>query len=611
MVMESPGHPARPLPPTGAPARSVTSADAVYAFTTAWFAALADSGVRHVVVSPGSRSTPLTLAAARTSALRCWPVVDERSAGFFALGMARQSRAPVALVCTSGSAAANYLPAVVEAHHARVPLVLLTADRPPELRGWGAGQTIEQQALYGAHARWLGELPVAGERGASPEVARAWAVRCVAQARRSPAGPVHLNFPFREPLEPRASLSRAATEATARAAATHSVPAPAADPDQVAELAERVREHPRGLIAVGPLDATPDLAEAVAALARASGWPILADPLSGLRRGPHVEGTPLLAAADLWGRDEGLTSGVAPDVVLRLGAMPTSKAFRLWMERVRPRHLVRVDPDDSWADPSFASTWILDADPAALCRAVARRAATLPPDSRRTEWTRGLVALDRRAAGAAARSLEGGGLDEPAAIRAALEVLPDGATLWVGNSMPVRDLDAALRPGPGPLRVLASRGANGIDGNVSSALGAAAASGAPTLLVCGDLTFLHDLGGLLSATRFALPAVVLVLDNDGGGIFSMLPVAARSDPGDFERYFRTPHGLDLARAGDLFGLEVERVADADDLRRAVAEGLACGRPRLVVARVDRDAGFATRRAAVAAATEAARGEDGA
>ncbi|MGH0036734.1 MAG: 2-succinyl-5-enolpyruvyl-6-hydroxy-3-cyclohexene-1-carboxylic-acid synthase [Myxococcota bacterium] len=594
--------------PEGGVPGDAMAADPVYAFTGAFFQALVASGVRHCVVSPGSRSTPLTLAAAACPGLELWPVVDERSAAFFALGLARASRDPVALVCTSGSAAANYWPAVVEAHHSRVPLILLTADRPPELRGWGAGQTIDQLALYGRSARWLGDLPVAGESGARPEVARAWAARAAAESRRRPGGPVQLNWPFREPLEPREGADRSPGASRGAGEATRVSDAVALpDPDQTAELAELMGAHPRGLVVAGPIDATPDQCEALCELARSAGHPIWADPLSGLRRGLHAKQAPLLSAGDFWARHPEQADAVRPDLVIRFGAMPTSKAFRLWLERTPPAHTVLVDPDSDWADPSASATWVLDCDPAALCRGVVRRAHGSPgrdvPVAGRDPrgYLDAALALDAEVARRVGQSLDAAPFCEPVAVRALLRGLPEGALLWVANSMPVRDVDAWLAPGTAPLRVVASRGANGIDGTASSALGAAAAHGGPAVLLCGDLAFLHDLGGLLSARQFDLPLVIVVLDNGGGGIFSMLPVAKRIEARDFDRWFRTPHGLDLARAGDLFGLATARVSDETSLLAAVNQALASGRPGLVVARLDPDVGWSTRRAAWAAA----------
>ncbi len=580
--------------------------DAVYSFTSAYFEALAGAGVEHVVISPGSRSTPLTLSAARSAALRCWTLIDERSAGFFALGLARVSRRPVALVCTSGSAAANYWPAVVEARHDHVPLILLTADRPPELRGWGAGQTIDQLRLYGEYARWLGDMPVAGEAGATTEVARAWALRSVADAQRRPARPVHLNWPFREPLEPDGLVVAGPADGGPRFVDEPQVPAPA--PDVVADLTDWIREHPRGLVACGPLDADDDLAHAIADLARAAGWPIWADPLSGVRCGEHVATATVLEAGDLWARDGRFASTVAPDAVLRFGALPTSKAFRRWLGGCAPEAVVQVDADGDWADPDRASHRWLPCDALALCRAAVRRlgGADGSRDVGASAWPEAVRCADRAASRSARAALDATPWSEPVAVRCAVEAMPADSNVWVASSMPVRDLDAWLPTSERRLRILGNRGANGIDGTISSALGAAVGSERPTLLLCGDLAFLHDLGGLLGVARFDAPLVIVVLDNDGGGIFSMLPIAGAIGADEFERLFRTPHGLDLGRAAALFGLALSEVGDVDELVRAVEEGVASNRPKLVIARVDADESWSARRRAWDAAGAAAR-----
>jgi len=588
-----------------APAGGALS-EPVYAFTGALCEALAEEGVRHVVVSPGSRSTPLVLAVAATPGLRAWPLVDERSAGFFALGLARATRAPVALVCTSGSAAANYLPAVVEARTGRVPLVLCTADRPPELRDRGAGQTIDQLRLYGSHALWFAELPVAGEEGATPASARAAGRRAARVARGRPAGPVHLNLPFREPLEPRAPLPAAGPADPPPAVSGPARPAPEPSPDLVAELVEEAAGAFRGLVVAGPWDDGPDAVEAAAELARAAGWPLWADPTSQLRR--LAGEAPLLACGDAWARAPGFADRHAPDLVLRLGAPPTSKALRLWLERRPPRSLWLVDPDGAHEDPSGLATRVLSVEPAALCRALARRlgrrrrrrpgAGAYARALRRADGRAGRVLSQRLAAAAPAAGLE------PAAVRAVAEALPGDAILYVSNSMPVRDLDAWMPAGPPGVRVLANRGANGIDGVVSSALGAAAAGAGPVVLLTGDLALLYDLGGLLAARRFTLPVVVVALHNDGGGIFSMLPVAERAPADVFEDLYRTPHGLDFRHAAALFGLRFERAAEPAAVRRAVERALAAGGAHLVEVPLDRDASLAFRREAWRAVAEA-------
>ncbi len=577
-----------------------------YPFAIEFMAELAHGGVRHVCVSPGSRSTPLAIAAGREPGLRVSTHVDERSAGFFALGLARASRSPVALVCTSGTAAANLLPAVVEAHHARVPLIVLTADRPAELRDWGAGQTIDQLRLFGTAAHWFAELSPPEQHDDALRYAQSLAARAAAESRGHgvrAAGPVHLNWPLREPLEPRSAEDLAPARRLRRGLLV-SRPESQVAPEALDALAEIASVHEKGWIACGPADLTPAEVEAVAGLSRATGWPIVADAASQLRRGAHVASTPVLAAADLWLRDAAVAKAVAPDVVVRLGPTPVSKAHRLALEANPPRHLIVNDADGSWQDPSHLATQVVVADLESFCRAWAGRCHARRADS---GWLDRLQRMDRAATIEVGRVLDEDAprLCEPRAVRALCESLPDGSILYVSNSMPIRDVDALLSLGPSRVRLLANRGANGIDGVTSSAIGAAAADGRVVLLT-GDLAFLHDLGGLLAATRHALDVTVVVIDNDGGGIFSFLPVAEAIDPAGFESLFRVPHGLDLAAAAPLFGAGFERATSEEALRKALDMAHAASGLSIIQVPVNAAESRASLRSVVAAATAAAR-----
>jgi 2-succinyl-5-enolpyruvyl-6-hydroxy-3-cyclohexene-1-carboxylate synthase len=551
------------------------------AFAAALFEELIRSGVEHACLCPGSRSAPLAIAAVQQPALRCWSHVDERSAGFFALGLAKASRTPVALVCTSGTAAVNFHPAVVEAHHARVPLLVLTADRPPELRDWGAGQTIDQSHLYGGAARWFAEAPVPEPGEAPLRHARALASRAAATARARPPGPVHLNLPFREPLSPESvplgvppQLGPLALDGRDGAPYTAAeAVAPSPPPELVSRLADSLHGCERGVIACGPLDATPREAAAIAELASALGWPLLAEPTSQLRRGPHAPHAPIVASADLLLRDPGTARRLAPDCVLRFGDTPTSMALRLWLERERPGRLLLVDPDGVWHDPSHLASALLRLEPRALCEALVPclgRGAAAP-----STWLRDFLDADRRARRALETALD----DDPAllAARAVRELgaaLPDEALLYVSNSLAVRDLDAFLPAGPKSLRVLCNRGANGIDGMLSSALGAAASDTAPVVLLTGDLAFLHDAGALLVAHRHPLRASIVVLDDDGGGIFSFLPVAEHGEAVGFQQYFRAAHGLDLGGVARAYGAHFVSVSSWEHFRTALKDSFA-------------------------------------
>ena len=527
-------------------------------------AQLRASGVAHAVVAPGSRSTPLALGIARARGITAWLQLDERSAGYFALGLARQLRAPVALVCTSGTAAANFAPAVIEAFLSRVPLVVLTADRPPELRDVGANQTIDQRALYGTHVKWAIELPLPDAAPAVQRQAGAAAARAVAIAVTAPAGPVHLNLPFREPLIEASSARLPGADEPAPVVVAAPAPAPPAAEPLAAWVA--AASGRRGLIVCGP-EAYGLPAEAITELAAELGWPVLADALSGLRAGRHRLGH-IIDAYDPLLRSPAFAAAARPELVLRFGAAPTGRPLTEFLARSGATHSV-VDAPGGWRDPDALASAVLHADPERWCRAAvaalrARRPAAfsgLAGDAARTNpqandsawlglWQRANAAARdalRTAVDALAEPFEG------SAPQALARVLPDGATLVVGNSMPVRDVDAFFPALARDIRLVGTRGASGIDGVVSTAVGAAAARGGPVALLIGDLSFLHDLNGLWALRRHALSLTVLLVNNNGGGIFHFLPQAEAATPDEFEQWFGTPHGLDFRHAVALHG----------------------------------------------------------
>ncbi len=569
-------------------------------FATSFVEGLLCAGVTDLCACPGSRSTPVVAAAVATPGLRLWSHLDERAAAYFALGLAKARHGPVAILSTSGTAAANFLPAVAEAWHARVPLVVLTADRPPELRGWGAGQTLDQVKLFGSHVRWFAETPP--PEGTTPDAryARALASRAVAVARGRPAGPVHLNLPFREPLAPGDGpvATRDAVAALGRPAGPMCLAGapPEPDPACVERLLGPARVARHGVLACGPLDAGPAFAEAAVRLARAAGWPLLADALSNLRGGPHTKEAPLVAGFDALLRDEAFAAGHAPDFVIRFGDPPTSKAWRLWLERHPEVHLGVVDPDDGWADPSHLAAHVVRAEPTALARALAERLErSAPPGA--PAWRRAFLDAERAAQEIfEASGSEASPLLEPRLVREIAAALPDGATLYVSNSMPVRDVDSFLPISARRLRMLGQRGVNGIDGIVSAALGASAGSPGPVVCLIGDLALLHDLGGLLAARRHELRVTFVVVNNDGGGIFSYLPVADLGARVAFTEQFTTPHGLALRSAAQLFGLGYERAGTAAELRPALAAALEAPGSTLLEVPLDRMASVAEHRA---------------
>lgn len=601
--------------------------DAVYAYVARFFTGLADAGVEHVVVSPGSRSTPLAIAAELCGRLRTWIQLDERAAGFFALGLAKASGRPAVLVCTSGTAAANYLPAIVEAHHARVALIVATADRPSELRDFGAGQTIEQTGLYGHHARWRVEVPIAAAGREALQHATLLAARAVEQAVARPAGAVHLNWPLRQPLAPTPTAlaalfagvsgspdgavqrpTAATADGSARAAAAicglrFSRAEPTAGARDIDELASLVAGCARGVICAGPMTADDRLAAAIARFATRAGWPLLADPASSLRCGPWVDGSLVLATGDLLSRAPGFGADHRPQVVVRIGDAPVSKAQRLWLEAAMPDAVWWLDEGGQWGEPSRQATRVVRGGASSLLEAVAERLPAARDGGQ--SWPASFSAASRRGSAALDQSLaEPGSFGGLAVARAVARAMPAGSPLFVSNSMPIRLLDLALACRREPLLVFCNRGASGIDGVTSTALGVAAASDRPGVLFTGDLAFLHDLSGLLLARREAIALAIVVLDDGGGGIFSFLPIAEQGEAVAFERLFRTPHGIDLARAAALFEIAYHAVGSGPELEAALA--LARSRPgvSLIHARVDPAQSTARLRAAVGRAVAA-------
>lgn len=532
---------------------------------------LARSGVAEAVICPGSRSSPLALALDREAGIETTVLLDERSAGFYALGLAMAGGGPVAITCTSGSAAANFHPAVVEADEAGIPLIVLTNDRPPELRGIGAGQTIDQIGLYGAAVRWFCE---AGTHDADdPGLLHMRSIACRAAGEaRAGRGPVHLNLSWRDPLGPEPAPSDVvATARLGREGRSETQPLTALvesrDPGEwlAEELAGHIGAAERGLIVCGrQLD--PGLREPTAALAAAAGMPILAEPISQLRLGPHAGGdrggATVIAAYDLIVRDT--PEALQPDLVLRFGDMPTSKPLRAWLAGLGDVAQLVVDPPGRWNEPSRTAAALIRCDPGALARALAGRLAA--PAESDDEWTAGWAAAERAAQEAIDGVLaEPSAISEPAVHRALGELFADGERVLVGSSMPIRDQEAFTRAGGADVLFAGNRGANGIDGTISTAAGFARGAAAGTWVVLGDLALAHDLGGLQALEAVGSPLRIVVLDNGGGGIFDFLPQASQVPTAAFERLFTTPSRLDLEKVADLFGLAYVAVGETGQL----------------------------------------------
>jgi len=533
-------------------------------------------GMEHACTSPGSRNTPLVLSMARETRLQSWSHVDERAAGFFALGAAKASGRPVAVTCTSGTAAANLFPAVIEAREAGVPLIVLTADRPPELRDIGAGQTIDQIKLYGDAVKWFFELGVPTASAEDLRWVRALACRAYWTAVGGRPGPVHINVPLREPLVLSEPLPADEPGGGGR---PHGQPwlrqQEGASPVTDAPGSGR-HEFSRTVFIAGGLGLDPALGARLAAFAVRARVPLLADPLSGARSGAAA-----IAHFDLILRDPDTTARLRPDSVCQIGELPTSKPLRRWLESLDQARYVHYAADERWHDPvSRVSQRIVGSLADLLDRA--ERDEVAPDDS---DWLDQWAAADRLVAHAITEPLLPAGLSEPAVITALAQFLPSTATLFVGASMPIRDVEEFFPALNHPPRVLANRGANGIDGTVSSAFGAAAAVEGEVVLVLGDVTLAHDLGGLLAARRTGVKLTIVLLNNDGGGIFNFLAVANEGEV--FDRHVATPTGLNFALAAELYGLGHVGVDNVDAFADALMGALAGGGSTIIEVRTDR------------------------
>ena len=572
---------------------------------------LARCGVSDAVLAPGSRSTALAMAFHDDPRIRLHVEIDERSAGFLALGLARATGRPAPVVVTSGSAVANLHPAVIEADQGQVPLLLLTADRPPELRQTGANQTIDQAAIFGRSTRWQVDLGVAEDRRTANGLWRSSTCRAVAAAvgdGLAPPGPVHVNLPFREPTVPltddgRATSAPFASELEGRpgqARWTRTTVAPRRmDDEELRGLAGRLLATERGLVVVGATTPGSGVAAAAGAihdLARATGWPVIAEPSSGARTDPTTVLThaPLLlshAEVARWG---------TPDLVLRIGRTGLSRELAGVLTAQVPQLLLGAE--GAWDDPERTIGERLVADVRATCASLSV-ALGLPTTS---AWGDRWRALDAAAAAAVAAVLDRDEVpSEPRTARDVVAGVPSGTTLLVASSMPIRDVDRFAVPRP-DLRVLANRGASGIDGFVSTVLGVALASPAtPVVALTGDLSLLHDANGfLLAPDAQRVDATFVVVDNDGGGIFSFLPQAAF--PGSFERVFGTPHGREVADLARFHRLGYTEVSAAGQLPAALTTAIDAGGIQLVHVRTDRAANLQLHRqltAAVHAAVE--------
>jgi len=538
--------------------------DVAQAFAATFVDELAVQGVEFACVSPGSRSAPVAMALQRHPRIKVIVHIDERCGSFFAVGLGKATGKPAVVLSTSGTAAAELHAAVVEASYSRTPMIVITADRPPELQGVGANQAVDQQHLFGSAVRWFVDPGAPVEM---PNAARVWrrlAARAVAEAA---GGPVHLNLPFREPLVPPPGEIPVAEPVPPQSLTSgRLLPSQA----QLASLASALQRSQRPLVVVGEMRDGERLAPALHRL----GVPLIAEPTSQLRRveaGAAVESYEALLRAG-WSLQHG------PDLVVRIGATPTSRVLNRWLAAAAAPTFL-IDPDHAWRDQDHAATSVMACDPQPLLEALT------PVD--RPAWREQWVSAGKRATAAIAATLVSTPLHEGHVVRALSSRLPDPGQVFIGSSMPIRAADSFWPLARPQQRFFGNRGASGIDGLVSSGLGVATGRDAvPTVLLLGDLSLYHDMNGLWALQRHGIRATLVVCDNNGGGVFNFLPQAEHQDV--FEEIFATPLGLDLSQVARLYGLVYSPVSDRSGLEPAIADAIAAPTPTMVVVRFKRE-----------------------
>lgn len=533
---------------------------------------LARSGLKAVCAAPGSRHTPLMLAFAKHPDIQVYSHLDERSASFFALGLALASDAPVALVCSSGTAGANMYPAIIEAHQSRVPLIVLTADRPHELRHSGANQTIDQIKMFGDFVLWFVDMPL--PEANPPAIAirnlRTTANRAYAKANGLRKGVVHLNFPFRKPLEPtpvegdmldtpQGAEAKDNGKAFTDIILGSSIFDTYVDKDRLKEIAEIISDEENGIIiAGGAITKSKNLIDAVASLSMMCNYPILAESLSHLR----IRDTNI---SSLGGYDYFLTTtNNPPNVVIRIGNVPISASINTFLKNTKIKYLMQISPSGEWMDDSHLTTHFLTFNETlALAHPLVEKWKRRPKSDLWNEYEKS----EKTTWDTIDHEIETGAYFDGAVVYDVVDLIPHESTLFVGNSLPVRHLDQFGKPQDKRIYTYANRGASGIDGNISTALGAGSARpNKPLVGIFGDITFYHDMNGLLAVHRCGVPITIVLINNDGGGIFNRLPI--KDYEPEFTEYFITPHGLDFSHTAKLYGLDYIQIDAREGQREA-------------------------------------------
>lgn len=508
---------------------------------------LSSLGVKHACISPGSRSTPLTYAFASNKKIKCFPVIDERSSGFFALGLTKGAKNPVALVCTSGTAVAELYPAIIEAYQSKVPIIVCTADRPPELKNIGANQTINQENIYKNHIRWFADagLPYVSKKGI--EKIRSITQRAIIESSIKNIGPVHINFPFKEPFEPN-SFTDEITQKVLGTAKRNSDffkdlnRANKISPKQLSKVSADVNDYQKGIILIGFDNYSKGFFNACRLLSLKTGYPIFTDAASGMRFNVSTSKS-VLTNYESYLRSKIFTSAHKPEYIIQFGRNFTSKTLSNFIGESKSKKLL-VNQFGNWKNPKETSTSVIAVDPEIFCKKLIQLFKR--KSVKRNEWLNDFIAIENHATIIKNKIFYQAKFpNETKIITEALSAIPDNSNLMISNSLPIRDLDLAASLMKKKINLFNNRGASGIDGIISTALGIAQSTSKKTFLITGDLAFYYDINSLLNASLYSIPLTIILINNNGGRIFEVLPISAYKKI--FEKYFVTPHNLEFKK----------------------------------------------------------------
>ncbi|MFA6977975.1 MAG: 2-succinyl-5-enolpyruvyl-6-hydroxy-3-cyclohexene-1-carboxylic-acid synthase [Ignavibacteriaceae bacterium] len=540
-------------------------------WATIFLEQLAKLGVKYICISPGSRSTPLTLAAAYNKKFTCLHIIDERSSAFFATGIARVTGTPVVLICTSGTATAEYYPAIIEAYQQRIPLIVCTADRPPELVNRGANQTINQKNLYANHIRFFADAGLPDISNKKLEMIKKIAVQSFEASALKNKGPVHINFPFEKPFEPETYTDKIPINFEVKYITKKELNSSSlVNSKEVESLFNIIAKAKRGLIIVGPDEYNAKFPQLINAVADKTGFPIFADGASQLRFGKYSKNN-VIVNYDALLRSEYFLKDFSPDLILHFGRTITSKGLEQFLEKTSaPKYLINEFGD--WFDPSNSAKNALAIKPIDFCRELLASNKILPLTKEKKEWGKFITSANLSAEKIKEKTFAASTFpNEPKTINLVLKNLSGNANIMLSNSLPVRDFDFFASNLDKKITVFHNRGASGIDGIVSTALGIASVSKIPTILITGDLAFYYDLTSLLTAKQYNIPLIIILVNNNGGGIFQFLPISKYKNV--FNQFFTMPHSLSFKNLVKEFGGNYTVVKKQSDFEKRLNTAL--------------------------------------